>query len=283
MMSARSLAAGFVVATAALVAVPALAEPTIDQVYQAVESGHMAQAQQMMDEVLQAHPNSAKAHYVEAELLARQGNMGAAGEQLRTAERLEPGLPFARREAVNQLQQRISSGSGSAMAPAVSRSGVPWNGILLIGALVILAFIVIRALRARRAATASYGGPGGSGYGPRPVTPYGAPYGGAGVPQAGVPPAGGGIGSGIMGGLATGAALGAGMVAGEALAHRLGEGMHGNSGAAGSWGDDQARNDDMGGQDFGVSDGSSWDDSSSSADAGDWGAGGGDGGGNDWS
>jgi hypothetical protein len=40
-------------------------DPTVHQIYEAASSGHLDQAQQMMDEVLRDHPNSAKAHYVQ--------------------------------------------------------------------------------------------------------------------------------------------------------------------------------------------------------------------------
>ena len=81
-----------------------------------------------------------------------------------------------------------------------------------------------------------------------------------------------GMGSRVMGGLATGAAVGVGMVAGEALMHRF---MNGNQDAHQPLQQDfgsltQDTNfDDMGGNDFGVSDTTSWDDNSSS-DSGDW-------------
>src|SRR5262252_7779712 len=87
-------------AAVALVAGSAFAqEPTLHEVYQAAQSGNMSEAQRMMKEVLRAHPDSAKAHYVEAELLAKQGQLAAAATELNTAERLEPGLSFAKPEA----------------------------------------------------------------------------------------------------------------------------------------------------------------------------------------
>jgi len=43
-------------------------EPSLHEVYQSVEAGHYAEAQRMMDQVLRDHPNSARAHYVEAVL-----------------------------------------------------------------------------------------------------------------------------------------------------------------------------------------------------------------------
>lgn len=58
----------------------------------------MGEAQRMMREVLQNHPNSGKAHYVEAELLAKEGSLAQAANELATAEKLSPGLPFATAE-----------------------------------------------------------------------------------------------------------------------------------------------------------------------------------------
>jgi Tfp pilus assembly protein PilF len=78
-------------------------DATVQQVYQAAEAGKLIEAQAMMDKVLQAHPNSGKAHFVKAELLARQGKNAEAAKELATAERLAPGLPFAKPQAVQKL------------------------------------------------------------------------------------------------------------------------------------------------------------------------------------
>lgn len=61
-------------------------DPSLHSIYEAANSGHLAQAQQMIGRVLADHPNSAKAHYVAAELDARQGQLAGAREQLATAE-----------------------------------------------------------------------------------------------------------------------------------------------------------------------------------------------------
>ena len=75
------------------------AEPSLHEVYQAANSGKVDDAQRMMKEVLQAHPNSGKAHYVEAELLSKQGKLKQAADELATAEKLAPALPFATPQA----------------------------------------------------------------------------------------------------------------------------------------------------------------------------------------
>ena len=51
----------------------AQAEPTLTQVYDTAQAGRLEEAQVMMQQVLVAHPGSAKAHFVQAELSARQG------------------------------------------------------------------------------------------------------------------------------------------------------------------------------------------------------------------
>jgi len=284
--------------TAAFVSLPVLAatEPSMREVYQAAQEGRFIEAQSMMDQVLKEHPNSAKAHYVQAELLAKQGLVSRADTELRTAERLEPGLAFAKSDAVSKLKAVIAaprassnvqnraqpSQSGFAREPAAEK-GISWG--LVAGGLGLIAFIVFatRFMRQRSAAAmpaAGYAGTGNS-YGANPAMqpqPYGGPpMGGPPMGGPGMAPAAGGMGSGIMGGLATGAALGAGMVAGQALMHRFTDGDRGNSAApaqsGNNWNPEPAPND-MGGNDFGVADSSSWDDGGS--------GGGGDGGGGDW-
>ena len=229
--------------------------PTLHQVYEAAQAGRLNDAQRMMDKVLAARPDSGKAHFVEAEILAKEGRRADAAAELNKAQRLAPGLPFAKPEAVQELRAVIAS-SRSASA----QRSFPWGLFLLgIGAI----FLIYYIFRARMARNAAYMPAGGMqpGYGPG----YGQGYGG----YPGYGPTGGGTGSGILSGLATGAAIGAGMVAGEEIAHHF---MDGNQNANmpvadNSW-------DDMGGRDFGVADNSSWnDDSGFFADNG----------GNDWS
>lgn len=258
------------------------ADPSLHQVYQAAEAGRLVEAQQMMDQVLKDHPNSSKAHFVEAEILARQGDVGKARSELATAERLDPQLAFAKPGAVNELRAQLrpastSSFSGSGLhdnrdaLPAQGR-GFPWG--LMLGGLALLAAVFL-FFRSRAAASPSpypspYSGPstGTVGGGLSPAG-YGGPvYGG------GAPGASSGLGSSMLGGLATGAAVGAGMVAGEALMHKVFDGDHHdqpyrsnndlidpNIGTI----DAPPAHYDMGGQDFGVNDAGSWDDGAGAA------------------
>lgn len=293
-MSLRSLGAVAVLATAACCAAPAAwaQDPTIHQVYQAAEAGKFIEAQAMMDKVLRDHPKSGKAHYVQAELLAKQGKFAQAGTELATAERLAPGLPFAKPEAVQQLRGFAARAHKAPATPAAAIAdgkpdlsyerrtpvtptdeGLPWGMILAVGTAIFCVIAWFRRKSARPVFQPQAAGPAGTpGVGAAyPQHAGNAPFGPGAVPPAG-------IGSGIMGGLATGAALGAGMVAGQALMHRFTDGngagheATGNNLAPGAdpQFDEPPRGDDMGGSDFGVADSGSWDD------------GGGGGGGDEW-
>ena len=237
------------------------AEPTLPEVYQAVQAGQLAKADVMMKEVLQNHPNSAKAHYVAAELYVKEGKLEAARSHFLKAENLAPGLPFAQADSVQKLQMQLASSAGAPVAgsPSIFSNPLFWG---LIAILVIGTMIVLK--RRKRDAVEVYNAPA-AGY---PGTPGGpAPYPGApGGP--GYPGAPGSAGSGLMGSLATGAALGAGMYAGQALASHL---MGGRDSNPGNFGNNPNMNQ-VGGPalddpNFGVRDASSWDDGGS---AGGW-------------
>lgn len=250
----------------------AVAEPSLHDVYQAANAGQFDTAQKMMHEVLLAHPKSGKAHYVEAELLAKQGQLKKADTELMTAEHLAPGLPFAKSEAVNRLKKQLNSTVDSTSIPTMQtpasrtpqESGLPW-GMLLAGfGLITFITWIVRSMNRQNNATTNsatvtpmgyLGQPGGNLNGMSPQPPYGS---------SGIP--GQGFGSQVMGSLATGAAVGAGVVAGEALMRHFisGNGQasqhapHFDSAPAAP---DTSYNDDMGGSDFGINDASSWDDS----------------------
>jgi uncharacterized protein len=258
-------------------ALPALAaDPTAAQIYQAASSGNMAQAQQMMAQVLRDHPESAKAHFVAAELDARAGNFGLARQELQTAESLKPGLPFANPSSVSALQMQLGQRPAAFGHRPVAARHASHIGIflLLIGGAVVL-WLLLR----RRAASMGYPQypgqyPGGA---PPGVAPGG--YGPGGYPGGYTP----GGGAGIMGSVASGLALGAGVAAGEELVEHM---MGGGSSAGGGGfvppaqaGPMPDANANMGGNDFGVNDPGSWDDGGAGGGGWDDGGSGGDGGG----
>lgn len=269
----------------------AQSEPTLNQVYEAARAGKFDQAQVMMQQVLVTHPNSAKAHFVQAELLARLGQMDRAREELAIAEKFAPGLPFAKAEAVQKLRTQLSTRASNvsthtvvpaaAATPAVPATSAPfpWGWVLLLGA-GGLALVVF--LSRNKAQTPTYAqdnglaGPQTFGSGVGAVQGYGTAsgYGQSGYRPAGYEQSGtgSGLGSRLMGGLATGLAVGAGVMAAQAIGRTF---MHDDSpsGAPGSNlnpGAEPATNGyDMGGSSFGVADSGSWDDPGGAV-SGDW-------------
>jgi len=236
----------------------AVSVPTIHQVYAAAHSGHLRQAQQMMNQVLTVHPGSGKAHFVLAEILAAEHRFAAASHELHTAQQLAPGLTFEKQQAVQSLQARIQaglSGAGSAhnlIGPRAT-SGVSWVVIALFAFCLILLVALVWALRRPRTMAAAYSGsvspaanmPGNTINGPfRPMAPYGG---------------------GFMSNLKTGLGIGAGMAAGEALVDHF---LDGNRTSGVPMMPDQMvspNNEpmvggDLGGNDFGINDDSGWSD-----------------------
>src|SRR5208283_6124780 len=153
----KNLTYGFVLLSVVLLSHgTALADdsPTLDQVYQAARAGRVDDAQRMMDKVLKEHPNSAKAHFVEAELLAKQGQMGNAEAELKNAERLKPDLSFAKQQAVQELKNQIAT-THRVSQPSVDRyqaessNSFPWGMLMLgVGVIAIIIFIM-RAMNSR--------------------------------------------------------------------------------------------------------------------------------------
>lgn len=285
-------------------------EPTLKQVYAEAQAGRLEQAQVMMQQVLVAHPGSAKAHFVQAELSARQGKMSHARDALATAEKLAPGLPFAKPEAVQALRTQLAAKSSppannspssrapataapaAYSAPAAPSSSFPWGLALALGggAIAIAIFMSRKKPTPALMPQAAYANPGAmqgglngqQGFGMGNNMGGGAMAPGYGQPAYGQPgygqPAGSGIGGRVMGGLATGLAVGAGVMAAQAIGKSLmgnDAPAHQPDNAANNGYEPFAGNNDLGGQNFGVNDSGSWDDggalaSSDGGGGGDW-------------
>ena len=219
---------------AALWSAAAFALPSTSDVQAAVKSGDFPKAETMMQEVVAAKPQSAKAHYLYAEILAHDAKFADAAAQARQARQIDPALSFTTDpekfknfERLLEREQAGPSVNTQTTAPPVTRinaapavpqqqaasSGIP--GWVWVGGIAILLFVVFRAMSRRAVAnnmaTAGYA-PQAGGYGMNPGMQqpgYGPGYGPA-------PGAGGGL-------LRTGLAA-AGGVAGGMLLERMLEG-----------------------------------------------------------
>jgi hypothetical protein len=219
----------------ASVAAVAWALPSLQDVEAEVQAGRWAQAETMMREVIAARPNSAKAHYVYAEILAHDGKIALAAEEAQKARVIDPDVKFTDPEKFRSFEARLleaqrpaargsrdarGSQGAAPVAPATVSSGIP-SWLWLVGLLVVGALLWRGFSRNRNAALAGgMAGPGAA-YGTGvpgqtgPQGPYGPGYPGPGyAPQR----------SGMLGtGLAAAGGVAAGMLASEML-HRHGSG-----------------------------------------------------------
>jgi hypothetical protein len=241
---------------------------------------------------------------VKAELAARERHVDVAKQELATAEKIAPGLPFAKAESVQALRNQLSNAAATTAttppttqarrmgapadtagysAQAAPQRSFPWGTAIVVAAIVGIGVMVLRrrqrVMESQAPAYAQAGGyyPQGAAE-PQPYAQgYPQPY------PPGYAPQQPSMGSSIMRGAATGVAIGAGALVAEELGRRMFE--HGRANAASfpqdtgnhptlDQIDDGMRhnlNTDMGGDNFGMSDGG-WDDGG----GGDVGGGGGD-------
>lgn len=265
-------------------------EPTLSQVYTTAQAGKLDEAQLMVQQVLIGHPKSAKAHFVRAELYARQGDLPKARDALAAAEQYAPGLSFAKPDAVQALRTQLAAKAPAVaghppvvdyaptMAAAPASSGWVLPLLLAAGAIAAGFFIFRRKVPSTMVPQAAYPGMQGGLNGSQTFG-MGNAAGGTGTMAPGYPQypaqAGSGMGGRIMGGVATGLAVGAGVMAAEAIGRNLMGNHNTNAGQSFDHGGNQDYqpihgNPDMGGADFGVNDASSWDDANVGGGGGDW-------------
>ncbi len=242
---------------AALASGAAFAVPTLGDVEASVKAGNYPQAETMMQEVVAAKPQSPKAHYVYAEILAHEAKFSDAAAQARQARELDPSIKFTDPAKFGQFEQELQREQAprpaqaaptrviqqDAPAPAYrepASSGIP--GWVWFAGIAAVLFFVFRAVSRRAMGAAQQGAYGngyanqGGGYGMQPG--YGQP--GFGQPGYGQAP-GGGL---LRTGLAAAGGVAAGMLVEKMLDDRREErddrsGLMG--GGNGSFGDDSSR------------------------------------------
>jgi hypothetical protein len=260
----------------------------------ALQQGNYPLAEQELRQAIVEHPQSAKAHYMLAQVLAHEGNIGDAQKEAGQAKTLDPKIGFtnpARFERFqSELNQALAPSTGARQraasvpvpreAPyaatvqpvAEQRShGSIWPWV--IGAVIL---VLLFGWFRRRQQGQFTNQPGyGQGYGaPGPQNPYGnGPYPPPGYQQG--PQGGSGIGGSILGGLA-GGVLGAAAVNAYENHERNEEGERGDYQQGNNMGQnpqdqayDQLRNDPI---DTGNND-DSWDNSGGGDDSFDSGGG----------
>ena len=243
--------------------VVALAEPTVHDIYRSVQQGELHRADQMVEAVLQRHPNSAKAHYVAAVVFAKEGRLASAQSQLQRAKEINPTLSFVNPRDVMALEEHLrphyssnNSYGSSTLVPETKKSSSWFTWLLVIGAIVLL-FLFLKKRSSRRGFNPNAPMANGAGHN-TPNNNGGGSFGG------------GGFFSNILGGLA----MGAGFAAGEkAVESMFGDDENSNisnsydaSAAPMDYSNDTFDND----TDFGIDDTTSWDDGDFGTDDSSW-------------
>lgn len=276
-----------------LVSGPAFAADGPKEVEAAIQQGNYTLAEQDLRQAIVEHPQSAKAHYLLAQVLAHEGNIGDAQKEASQAKALDPKIGFTtpakferfqselnralapssgvRRPAVTAREAPYAASAGQPVAAEPRSRGSIWPW--LIGAVIVV--LLFGWFRRRQQGAMTNPGYGNQGYGaPGPQNPYGnGPYPPPGYQQG--PQGGSGIGGSILGGLA-GGVLGAAAVNAYENHERREEGERGDLQSGNNAEpnpQDQAYNDlrndpiDTGNND------SSWDDNSGGGDSFDGGGG----------
>ena len=198
--------------TLALAAGWALALPSPKDIEAAVGAGQLPQAETMLREVLQAKPQSAKAHYELGQVLARQGKYFEAQQALDQAKTIDPTLKFATSpEAFAKTYDTVLAqvrGTSSAKPPvatvaspaapvaqAAPASPAPSGGFNLMYVWIAAAGLVVLGLvlRRRAAAAPAMAAPAANSAAPAGMPPAGQPTAYTGATMA----TGGIIGSGL--------------------------------------------------------------------------------------
>src|ERR1700751_4205260 len=101
------------------------------------------------------HHESEKEYYVAAEIDARSGDFASARSEFQTAEKLAPGLPFAKAGAVQELrnqlypqpqviQQPPYPTQVTSVQPIRAHNGFPWGTALGIAFAVWIVWLIFR-------------------------------------------------------------------------------------------------------------------------------------------
>ena len=107
----------------AAVNLAAWALPTVDQVQAEVAKGNYAAAEVMMRDVIAERPDSARAHYVLAQVLAHNGRLDDARTAAQRARQLDPAISFTSRQGFEDFERALAQGARPGAAAATGKLG----------------------------------------------------------------------------------------------------------------------------------------------------------------
>jgi hypothetical protein len=120
-----TLAASLMLVSAAVFA----AAPSVSQIEQTMSRGDWQTADAQLTEVLQAHPESARAHYLYAQVLDREGRSADALNQVQQAKKLDPAIKFTDPSRFAATEARIQANANRAESRTDSRADSRANSV----------------------------------------------------------------------------------------------------------------------------------------------------------
>lgn len=90
------------------------AVPSLAQVEQSVSQRNWQRADAQLSEVIQAHPDSARAHYLYGQVLDREGRAADALAQIERAKSLDPSIHFTNPSTFAQTEARVRADANRA-------------------------------------------------------------------------------------------------------------------------------------------------------------------------
>jgi hypothetical protein len=109
-----------------LVSGAAFAVPTATQIETTIQQGNWQQADSQLNEVLKAHPDSARAHYLYAQVLDREGRPAEALAQLQQAKTLDPQVRFTDPGRFAQTEARLRADAARVGGGVTHRTSNPF-------------------------------------------------------------------------------------------------------------------------------------------------------------
>ncbi|MEM5401721.1 tetratricopeptide repeat protein [Paraburkholderia unamae] len=120
-------AASIAVASLAFTGGVAFAVPSVQQIESAMSQGDWQRADSGLTEVLQAHPDNARAHYLYAQVLDREGRYSDALTQVEQAKSLDPQIRFTQPQRFAQVEAKIRSDASRAGSVNTNSTGNPFT------------------------------------------------------------------------------------------------------------------------------------------------------------
>lgn len=101
----------------------ALAAPNVNDVEAAIRAGNYGQAESMLADVVQAHPESARAHYLYGQVLDHNGKPAEGLAQIEQARSIEPSLKFTDAARFRAVERHVQANADAAVRGSNSNLG----------------------------------------------------------------------------------------------------------------------------------------------------------------